>query len=66
MSHCFVEDSIYDCKLSFIEQSKVSGVVDLRRGLSLRVARALASYFYIFSDIEGVFSEVWHGIDAYS
>ena len=46
------------CVAWYLDFSSCSMANDLRGGLSFRLARALASFFDVLSDVEEVFSEV--------
>ncbi len=46
------------CVAWYLDFNSYSIAIDLRGGLSLRFARALASFFNVFGDMEEVFSEV--------
>ena len=51
------------CVAWYLDFRGCSTTRGLRDGLILRLARAFASFFYIFSDVGEVFSEVHHGVD---
>ena len=46
------------CVAWYLDFSSCSIAIDLSEGMSFRFARALASFFYAFGDMEEVFSEV--------
>ena len=52
------------CVAWYLDFSSCSMTIDLRRGLRLRFAKTLTSFSYVFSDMEEVFSKIWHGIDV--
>jgi hypothetical protein len=48
----------------YLDLRSCSIAIVFKGGLSLRLARALTSFFYAFSDVVEVFSKVKHGIDV--
>ncbi len=46
------------CVAWYLDFSSCSIATDLSEGLSFRFARALARFFYVFGDMEEVFSEL--------
>ena len=53
------------CVAWYLDLRSCSIAIVLRVGLRLRLARVLGRFFYVFSDVEEMFSEVEHWVYVY-